>query len=267
MDHSEPSGHSPTIDNSPVLEASSPGPEPILDLAPSPNPWSEAIPKKAEATEEHHLLTPDPSILDVSIAAGLEAEPESHTAGIVPEISHEEVLSEFDPLANQEEKEARDAWESSEAHPPPPRTPSPPIAAPIPLLKDAPRPPPEPSVPSSPSSFPSLAALARTFSIPTLARPRPLSLDSAKPVPSPATLSAFASQQDTARSEESTTRANNPNGSGTASPVPGGTRDKADTAFDFQKFLDQMKTKSAEPVAKYLRSYVFLSIHSHRSRS
>jgi len=26
--------------------------------------------------------------------------------------------------------------------------------------------------------------------------------------------------------------------------------------FDFQKLLDQMKTKSAEPVARYLRSYV-----------
>ena len=29
-----------------------------------------------------------------------------------------------------------------------------------------------------------------------------------------------------------------------------------DPPFDFQKFLDQMKTKSAEPVARYLRSCV-----------
>lgn len=29
-----------------------------------------------------------------------------------------------------------------------------------------------------------------------------------------------------------------------------------DPPFDFQKFLDQMKTKSAEPVARYLRSFV-----------
>lgn len=35
---------------------------------------------------------------------------------------------------------------------------------------------------------------------------------------------------------------------------PGG-KDK-DPAFDFQKFLDQMKTKSAEPVARYLRSFL-----------
>jgi hypothetical protein len=32
-------------------------------------------------------------------------------------------------------------------------------------------------------------------------------------------------------------------------------RDK-DPPFDFQKFLDQMKSKSAEPVARYLRSFV-----------
>lgn len=32
--------------------------------------------------------------------------------------------------------------------------------------------------------------------------------------------------------------------------------------FDFQLFLDQMKTRSAEPVAKYLRSYVTL-VHFH----
>jgi len=29
-----------------------------------------------------------------------------------------------------------------------------------------------------------------------------------------------------------------------------------DPPFDFQKFLDQMKTKSAEPIARYLRSFV-----------
>ena len=34
-----------------------------------------------------------------------------------------------------------------------------------------------------------------------------------------------------------------------------GPKDK-DPPFDFQKFLDQMKSKSAEPVARYLRSCV-----------
>jgi Rab5 GDP/GTP exchange factor len=33
-----------------------------------------------------------------------------------------------------------------------------------------------------------------------------------------------------------------------------------DPPFDFQKFLDQMKSKSAEPVARYLRSCVMLHL-------
>lgn len=40
-------------------------------------------------------------------------------------------------------------------------------------------------------------------------------------------------------------------------------RDK-DPQFDFQTFLDQMKSRGAEPVAKYLRSQVTLTRPSHR---
>ena len=32
--------------------------------------------------------------------------------------------------------------------------------------------------------------------------------------------------------------------------------DEKEPPFDFQQFLDQMKSKGAEPVARYLRSYV-----------
>ena len=39
---------------------------------------------------------------------------------------------------------------------------------------------------------------------------------------------------------------------------PGSRASGEPPAFDFQKFLDQMKAKSAEPIAKYLRSYVSL---------
>lgn len=35
-------------------------------------------------------------------------------------------------------------------------------------------------------------------------------------------------------------------------------RKDKDPSFDFQRFLDQMKSKGAEPIAKYLRSWVFL---------
>jgi hypothetical protein len=38
-----------------------------------------------------------------------------------------------------------------------------------------------------------------------------------------------------------------------------GPKDK-DPPFDFQKFLDQMKFKGAEPVARYLRSCVLLHL-------
>ncbi|KAF8874457.1 hypothetical protein CPB84DRAFT_1817900 [Gymnopilus junonius] len=119
---------------------------------------------------------------------------------------------------------------------------------------------------TSTSGFPSFAALAKSFSLPL--RPRPQSIDaSARVVPSPSTLSSFASQQDASkgkrnsrdgdaivdeRSPASGSATPNRSGSGTASPVPKPT----DGGFDFQKFLDQMKTRSAEPVSKYLRSFL-----------
>ncbi|KAF9466135.1 hypothetical protein BDZ94DRAFT_1158669 [Collybia nuda] len=239
---------------------------PLLIDQPSPvNPWTDTtvIHEKSNIHDEKPLLTPDPSLLDQSIATGFEAM--SLTKDDPQPPLSEDVLSEFDPLASLEEKAAQEAWKTSEAHPPPPRTPSP-VAAPTPQLKDSSTAPPPPESPpmsgnsSTSSSFPSLAALARTFSIP-LSRPRPLSLDAAKAVPSPATLSSFASQQDMPRSGDVTvgtdgdTRRSTPSGSGTASPVPG-TREKGEVPFDFQNFLDQMKTRSAEPVSKYLRSFL-----------
>ena len=43
-------------------------------------------------------------------------------------------------------------------------------------------------------------------------------------------------------------------GSGRNTPS-GKDKEQDPPQFDFQKFLDQMKKKGAEPVAKYLRSY------------
>ena len=180
-------------------------------------------------------------------------------------VQHQDVINEFDPLTHQEEKEAREAWENTEAHPPqpPPRTPTPP-----------PTPPPT-SPPPTASSFTSIAAFARSFSIPSLPRGRPLSLDVAKPVPSPATLSSFGQQQqqqqrqqpspkpasgdDTVPSKPAS-RTSSRGADGSDSPKPGvgdeQRKENADVPFDFQKFLDQMKTKNAEPIAKYLKSCV-----------
>jgi hypothetical protein len=96
-------------------------------------------------------------------------------------------------------------------------------------------------------------------------RGRPQSLDMATVVQTPVHPVSFAAQQDAVISNRGspkmdavtlpaqvvhhTLRRNEP-----SQERPGG-KDK-DPPFDFQKFLDQMKTKSAEPVARYLRSFL-----------
>lgn len=143
--------------------------------------------------------------------------------------------------------------------------------------------PPRPPTPPR-AAFPALAALAKTFSLPLGNRTRPRSLDLATSVPSPATLSSFASQQQLPplSSKSGITSpdrvltpgpplngpggdAGGSGGAGTSTPgrgsrpsSRGGGQDRVDVPppFDFQKFLDQMKLKGADPVAKYLRSYV-----------
>ncbi|KIM44474.1 hypothetical protein M413DRAFT_442446 [Hebeloma cylindrosporum] len=242
------------------------------DIPASPNPWDDPpAPPTPDSTTDKEIPKPlaalDPSIYEEPIFAGIKGE-ELKTTEPRIEVAND-VLTEFDPLASLEEKAARDAWETSESHPPPPRTPSPP---PLPL-KEPYTPSPTTPVPTSdaavtpsaapitsPSPFPSFAAFARSFALPL--RTRPQSLDgSANVVPSPSTLSSFASQQEIPRSERldngkavasGTSTPTNQSGNGAASPVP----KPNDGGFDFQKFLDQMKTKSADPVSKYLRSFL-----------
>ena len=114
------------------------------------------------------------------------------------------------------------------------------------------------------TAFPGLAALARTFSLGGRS-PRPRSLETATAVPSPATLSSFAQQQSAPPTRTTMVDPENSSAtevSGSGSPGnrnPDTDRGKAakdNPPFDFQKLLDQMKLKGAEPVAKYLRSYV-----------
>ncbi|KAL0953882.1 hypothetical protein HGRIS_005056 [Hohenbuehelia grisea] len=272
------------------------------------NPWSESVkllsansPRdagsavsvpsdagQALSSEKHRPSALDPNVLDDSIAIGLKSRPASPqlSAATTAPISSD-ILSEFDPLASSVEQEAREAWESSESHPPPP----PPRSA-TPAASDTPPAPPNkdslsapaPDGRASPSiiaAFPSLSALARTFSIPTPLRGRPLSVDSPQSVPSPNTISSFASQQqDPARPSTAPNASSGepdsrgrisgdgsprvledaaPFGSGTRTPETGqdgGNENAGDPPFDFQKFLDQMKSKGAEPVAKYLRSFL-----------
>ncbi|KZP19384.1 hypothetical protein FIBSPDRAFT_911421 [Athelia psychrophila] len=225
------------------------------------NPWQDVIASSSGATQPSlHVHAPNP--------------PE-------PAKQDHELLDEFDPLVDRDELAAREAWARAPSHPPPAPIPIPqpddPASdtshePPPPPSKDAPAPHPAPAPPSaepprreSGSGFPSFAALARTFSIPSISRPRPVSIDTAKPVPSPSALSALANlkTQDAAPPphdpetssavEGPSTPAGRSEGGAAASPRPG--RDK-EPQFDFQQFLDQMKMKNAEPVAKYLRSFL-----------
>lgn len=164
------------------------------------------------------------------------------------------VLSEFDPLVDKEEKEARDAWATAESHPPPP-----PPAKDEPQEVEAPPLPPLrhkqttsvdlcAEVPSSASSFttvfPAFANIARSLS--GQGNRNDVNRFGAEVVPSPTTLASMAKKQATAPVEETPKRSG-----GGKTPSK-----SAEPPFDFQRFLDQLKTRSADPVAKYFKRCV-----------
>ncbi|KAJ3531736.1 hypothetical protein NM688_g7533 [Phlebia brevispora] len=227
------------------------------------NPWQDAqdyalqapLSPKTTPIDVQDLTSLDPVAVK-GLAAEEDQEPHEATD------TSQEILQEFDPLASHEERAAKEARESSESHSQPAFPPSeetqsvteeqPQLEPPHDHAVDDATEQPPPAAPSSLSSFPSLAALARTFALPLTSRPRPRSLDTAAAVPSPATISSFASQQEMSRSAPSSAPE-----SGRSTPTRGGKSSDTETpSFDFQKFLDQMKTRSAEPVAKYLRSFL-----------
>jgi len=249
---------------------------------PISDPWRDDIPQYDQPIKRQ-LQTPDPSLFDQAMTASI-LDNSQATETRLHSVS-KDVLSEFDPLAESaEEQAAHDAWETAESHPPPPpsslshsvpaKDDQHPLELPmrtVSLLESGPTSSTPQSVSPTPSaSFPSLAAFARTFSIPSFSpKQRPLSLDVAKPVASPSTLSSFAVQQEQRTGDSEDKRFSVPSTSkppvrsGASTPVTrdpgdgGGNGTKpAEGQFDFQKFLDQMKTRSAEPVSKYLRSCV-----------
>jgi hypothetical protein len=247
------------------ISAAVPLPESPADAYP-PDPWRDDSPRPSPADPPARR---GPALFDhAAVPAAAERRPEPILR---------DVLREFDPLAESaEEQAAHDAWESAESHPPPPASPSP--SPPSPPAKDDPpqltvSPIPGPATPSTSqhtasSSFPSFAAIARTFAIPSFSpKNRPQSLDVAKLIASPATLSSFAAQQDQPpRSDDArspvASGSNTPAGRRSGASSPGLFSSSANSSrapegqFDFQEFLDQMKSKNAEPVSKYLRSYV-----------
>ncbi|KAI0683776.1 hypothetical protein BC835DRAFT_1393751 [Cytidiella melzeri] len=231
--------------------------EPVPIQETVPNPWQEqSCTSPQPSTSDIHpncvLQVPDFPAFNPSTVPGFGATPEPRAEA---DPVKQDILEEFDPLVSQEEQAAKEAWETSESHPPPPPSeeeskPSPPVPTKNGIAQDPPR-------SASPiSSFPSLAALARTFALPlTGSRNRPRSLDSASAVPSPTTLSSFASQQQLPRTPPPSIPESS--GSGRCTPISRSRSGDGDPLqFDFQRFLDQMKMKSAEPVGKYLRSFL-----------
>ncbi|KAG2137829.1 hypothetical protein BD769DRAFT_1436482 [Suillus cothurnatus] len=258
----------------------------IPSITEAQNPWSEEQSK----LELKRAQTPDPTAINAA-APSVFASPVDLNNNL---LDHQvrvskDVLTQFDPFSNEDELSAHQAWASSEGHPPPPRIPSRSSSrvhsrsTSRDIHRDRPSsrsgsPTPQPSTSAS-SGFPSLAAIARTLSIPNVTnrvRPRPLSMDAARPIatPSPTTMTSFAQQQSqstapsplskqiplpsdyTALKTQSApdTRSATPaiaSPSGSESP-----RKDKDPSFNFQKFLDQMKSRGAEPLGKYVRSFL-----------
>ena len=172
------------------------------------------------------------------------------------------VLSEFDPLVDKEEKEAREAWVTAESHPPLPKAQEAEESAKDESQEiDAP---PPPSLrhkqttsvdysadgPSSASSFttvfPAFANIARSFS--GQGTRNDVNRSGVEVLPSPTTLASMAKKQATVAAEETTPK-----------PASGSGKNPSKSTeppFDFQRFLDQLKTRSAEPIAKYFRRCV-----------
>ena len=222
------------------------------DATPEPeNPWASNTP------------TPTPKLVsNVEDAAPPPAVTPVFERAITPPALDPNVLSEFDPMVDKEEKEAREAWVTAESHPPP----KPPAKDEEASVNDESQEidaPPPPSLrhkqttsidifadgPSSASSFttvfPAFANIARSLS--RQGTRNDVNRTGVEVLPSPTTLASMAKKQATAAAEE------------TPKPAGGSGKNPSksnEPPFDFQRFLDQLKTRSAEPVAKYFKRCV-----------
>jgi hypothetical protein len=158
------------------------------------------------------------------------------------------IINEFDPLVDADTKNAHDAWAAAEGHPPklspskassPPQTPTKAAQKPLPPDPESPT----KAVPSSSSAFTTtFANLARSFS-----RPRSSGSDY---------VATTSTGPGSARNSSEQPRPATPLRSQTSATTKSDTGSRPPEAqFDFQRFLDQLKTRSAEPVSQYLRRY------------
>lgn len=171
-----------------------------------------------------------------------------------------DILEEFDPLADAKKSEVMHAQETPEKAE---QTPDAIVHSSESQTSPSTSAPSRSNKPGSVSgiSIPSLVSLAKSL---TLSRNRPPSQELAsKDLPNQSTrnTSPVNAPAEPTLENGSPRTANNMLGMEMSRTGRDFERHEPDEppAFDFQKFLDQMKTKGAEPVAKYLRSYVGFS--------
>ncbi|KIY49951.1 hypothetical protein FISHEDRAFT_72180 [Fistulina hepatica ATCC 64428] len=222
------------------------------------NPWQSPSPTPDLMT--HHDLQPiDSAALDSGMFGTKAWEDDVYPAALEKSAEKtQEILQEFDPVlqAPPVNEDEMHAWDGIEGHLPPP---PPPIRSPPLLEVDQPETPAEASTPSTPapnarrasiSAFPSfnLSAIARTLGR-AKEIARPASTDGI-PQPSPESAPQTSTQQ-TSPTSASSASTSQPQ----SADAQDGSVDDA-PAFDFQEFLEQMNMRSAEPVSKYLKSFL-----------
>ncbi|CAE6470703.1 unnamed protein product [Rhizoctonia solani] len=111
------------------------------------------------------------------------------------------------------------------------------------------RPPTPTSAPATVATFPTIASIARSF----ISRPNSPVTTSRPEFPSGSPTSKSPSLP---HSPATRTRPVQPSNLATSSEQPRTPTTPDPEQFDFQKFLDQLKSRPADPVAKYLRSFL-----------
>ncbi|KAG8784209.1 hypothetical protein FRC19_004509 [Serendipita sp. 401] len=207
------------------------------------NPWASTNPDhESKAPTEPLITTKEPPPEQESAFSQAPTSP----------IFAVNTTSELNHLEDKDAQAAQDAWGSAEGHPPPKQTqpepgpksePEPAHTSSVQPISNAEAPPsPEPPVTAP---LKSASALTNTFT--NLARTFTRPLSSGNDAPS----SSSASNVNPRLSGESARPAT------PQTPARSDSRAKpGEGQFDFQRFLDQLKARGAEPVAQYLRSFL-----------
>ena len=276
----------PATANPPAISSDTdtapPGPDGPLPLPTENPPFAPSVP-------EVHV---DQAVLDDFDPVGNKAEQEARSAWEQsephpppPVVSPKSSLIQSDPVAQDN---TTPLPTNAQSLPPPAPIPIP-DPVPAPPITDKPLPDTNATISTtqdlaqsiSRSTTPSLsglAAIARTFIPKSPARKsRPLSIDQAAVISSPTAAAFGVSAQEhgsghhgpalsplnpEAQSERNDNQPQTPGSAPRTSKNAAGDVNKDQPPpFDFQFFLEQMKSKPAEPVARYLRSYVTVLPH------